>query len=197
MDNLLNPQVSKQVIIGTKSKSRRDLFRKLNLKFNYRSANIDERNVLKLKNNKFDALKIATAKAIHLSSKYKNKIIVTFDTTILFKKKTVYKCGSEKACKKLLRSFGGRKHYLYTGMVFMINNKIIQKKLTETKIVFKNNDRLIINNYVNKNFRIIKSAVGCYNIEGKGKVFFENIYSSYYNVLGLDIINFLKMVRKI
>ena len=87
MNNFLNPQVSKRLIIGTNSQSRKNLFKGLNLKLKYRSANIDEKNVFNLKNNKFDALKIATAKAKHLSSKYKNKIIITFDTTILFKKK--------------------------------------------------------------------------------------------------------------
>ena len=76
MNNLFNPQLSKFLIIGTKSKSRKKLFKALNLNFNYKSANINEKNVPNLKNNKFDALKIATAKAMHLSSKYKNKVII-------------------------------------------------------------------------------------------------------------------------
>ena len=59
----------------------------LNLSFKFRSANIDERKVKNINNNKYDALKIAEAKASHLSKKYKNKIIVAFDTTILFRKK--------------------------------------------------------------------------------------------------------------
>ena len=83
MNNFINPQITKQIIIGTKSQSRRKLFHSLNLPFKFRSANIDERKVKNINNNKYDALKIAEAKANHLSSKYKNKIIVAFDTIIL------------------------------------------------------------------------------------------------------------------
>ena len=82
-------------------------------------------------------------------------------------------------------------------MVFMINNKIVQKKLTNTNIYFRKNDKKKITNYVIKNFDQIKSAVGCYNLEGVGIDLFDKISLSYFNVLGLDIINFLKIMRKI
>jgi len=197
MNNLFNPQLTKQVIIGTKSKSRRKLFKMMNLKFHYRSANINEKAVKNLKNNKYDALKIAIAKGTHLSIKNKNKIIITFDTTILHMKKTIYKCHTKKCCKDTLKSFNDTSHNLYTGMVFMINNTLIKSTLTKTKIVFKKNKIVDINDYVEKNFKQISSAVGCYNIEGKGKLFFKNIEKSYFNVIGMDIINFLKILKSI
>jgi predicted house-cleaning NTP pyrophosphatase (Maf/HAM1 superfamily) len=50
---------------------------------------------------------------------------------------------------------------------------------------------------VNKNFSRVKSAVGCYNIEGPAKKFFENIEGSFYNIIGLDIIKFLRSLKTI
>ncbi len=197
MNNFINPQLTKQVIIGTKSQSRKKLFKMMNLKFNYRTANINEKAVKNLKNDKYDALKIAKAKATHLSKKNKNKIIITFDTTILHMRKTIYKCKTKKCCKNTLKSFNNTSHSLYTGMVFMINNSLIRSTLTKTKIVFKKNKNIDINDYVEKNFKQISSAVGCYNLEGKGNTFFKNIEKSYFNVIGIDIINFLKILRRI
>ena len=197
MNNFINPQIAKQVIIGTKSQSRRKLFHNLNLSFKFRSANINERKVKNTNNSKYDALKIAEAKANNLSSKYKNKIIVTFDTTILFRNKTVYKCDTEKCCTQLLKDFNDKTHFLYTGMVFMINNKIIKKNLSQTRINFNRNSHKAIQSYVNKNFSKIKSAVGCYNIEGPAQKFFENIEGSFYNIIGLDIIKFLRSLKSI
>ena len=197
MNNFINPQITKQIIIGTKSQSRRKLFHSLSLPFKFRSANINERKVKNIKNNKYDALKIAEAKANYLSSKYKNKIIVAFDTTILFRNKTVYKCDTENCCIKLLKDFNNKSHVLYTGMVFMINNKVIKKSLSETKINFSTNSHQSIQSYVNKNFSKIKTAVGCYNIEGPAKKFFENIEGSFYNIIGLDIIKFLRNLKSI
>ena len=197
MNNFINPHITKQIIIGTKSQSRRKLFHNLNLSLKFRSANIDERKVKNINNNKYDALKIAEAKASHLSKKYKNKIIVAFDTTILFQKKTIYKCNSEECCIQLLKDFSNKSHFLYTGMIFMVNNKIIKKNLSETKISFNKNSHQLIKAYVNKNFSKIESAVGCYNIEGPAKIFFENINSSFYNIIGLDIIKFLRGLKSI
>ena len=197
MNNYINPHIAKRIIIGTKSASRRKLFHSLNLSFKFRSANIDERKVRNINNNKYDALKIAEAKARHLSKKYKNKIIVSFDTTILFRKRTIYKCDSEKCCVQLLKDFSNKSLFLYIGMVFMINNKIIKKDLSETKINFNKNSHQLIQSYVNKNFSNIKSAVGCYNIEGPAKEFFENVEGSFYNIIGLDIIKFLRSLKSI
>ena len=79
----------------------------------------------------------------------------------------------------------------------MINNSLIRSSLTKTKIVFKKNKLIDINKYVERNFNQISSAVGCYNVEGKGKTFFKNIEKSYFNVIGIDIVNFLKILRSI
>ena len=197
MNNFINPHITKQVIIGTKSQSRRKLFHDLGLSLKFRSANIDEKKVKNINNNKYDALKIAEAKANHLSTKHKNKIIITFDTTILFRNKTIYKCDCEECCLQLLKSFGNKSHHLYTGMVFMINNKIIKKTLSHTKINFNQNSQELIKSYVHKNFSKIKAAVGCYNIEGPAKIFFHNIEGSFYNVKGLDILKFLRNLRSL
>ena len=169
----------------------------MNFGFQYRSPDINEKKVKNLNNDKFDALKIAKAKAEYLSKKYNNKIIVTFDTTILFKKKTFYKCGNHECCRNTLKAFNGKSHDLYTAMIFMINNNLIKSTLTKTKITFKNIKVRDINNYVVKNFKEVSKAVGCYNIEGSGKIFFKNIYGSYFNVIGIDVINFLKTLKNI
>ena len=197
MNNFISPQLNKQVIIGTKSKSRRKVFKMINMKFEYRSPNINEKAVKNLKNDRYDALKIAKAKASYLSKKYKNKIVVTFDTTILYKGKTIYKCDTKNCCKKTLNSFNNSSHNLYTGMVFMINNNLIRSSLTKTKIIFQKNRVKDINYYVEKNFKQISSAVGCYNIESKGNIFFKNIDISYFNVIGINIISFLRILRSI
>ena len=197
MRELINPQLTKQVIIGTKSKSRRKIFKMMNLKFQYRSPNINEKKVKNLNNDKYDALKIARTKAEHLSKKYRNRVIVTFDTTILYKKRTIFKCDTEDCCKKTLKLFNNSNHMLYTGMIFMINSNLIKSKLTETKVIFKSIRHSDINKYVKKNIQQVSSSVGCYNIEGNGKKFFKNIESSYYNVIGVNIISFLRTLGNI
>ena len=197
MNYHINPQVISRTIIGTKSISRKKIFKDLNLNFKYKSANIDEKKVDGLNNNKSDALKIAKAKASYLSSKYKNKLIVTFDTAINFKKRTIYKCDNINSCLHLLNQFSGDIHHIYTGMVFMINNKIISSQLKETKIIFNKINKTSLKNYLKKNYKTVSKAVGCYNIEGEGKFLFNEIYDSYFNIIGVDIIKFLTTIKNL
>ena len=68
MHKLFHPQLSKQVIIGTESKSRRSLFESINLNFQYQTANIDEKNIPNLKNDKYDALKIAIKSSLFIKT---------------------------------------------------------------------------------------------------------------------------------
>ena len=79
----------------------------------------------------------------------------------------------------------------------MINNNLIKSTLTKTKIYFLNNKVADINKYVGSHFKQITSAVGCYNIEGRGKYLFRNVDGSYFNVIGIDIIKFLKILKSI
>ena len=140
---------------------------------------------------------VLMAKGGYINKKYSNKIIVTFDTTILFKKKTIYKCASPECCKRTLKAFNDKSHDLYTAMIFMVNNNLIKSTLTKTKITFKNTRVKDINKYVDKNFKQISKAVGCYNIEGPAKKLFKNIEGSFYNIIGLDIIKFLRSLKSI
>ena len=197
MKNHINPQVISQTIIGTKSTSRKKIFKDLNLNFKYRSANIDEKKVDDLNNKKTDALKIAKAKASYLSSKYKNKLIVTFDTAINFKQRTIFKCDNSNSCLRLLNQFSNDIHYIYTGMVFMMNHRIISSQLKETKIMFNKIDKTDLKNYLKKNYTTVSKAVGCYNIEGEGKFLFNEIYDSYFNIIGVDIIKFLTTIKSL
>ena len=127
----------------------------------------------------------------------KDSDVINHAYNFFFKKKIIYKYKKPECCSELLYSLNNKNHFLYTGMIFMVNNKIIKKKLTKTKVNFGNNDKKNIKRYVEKNFSSIKNAVGCYNIEGSGINLFKNISKSYFNVLGLDIISFLKFMRKI
>ena len=116
---------------------------------------------------------------------------------LTLKKKTIYKCNNIDCCLKLLDQLSNDIHYIYTGMVFMMNEKIISSQLQETKIVFNKIDKKNLKIYLKKNFKTVSKAVGCYNIEGEGKFLFNNIYDSYYNIIGVDIIRFLTTLRKL
>ena len=96
--------------------------------------------------------------------------------------------------QRLLHSRGEQKT-IFLGSLTM--EEIIRELIPDAKITFKNTRVKDINNYVNKNFKQVSKAVGCYNIEGKGNFFFKDIYGSYFNIIGMDVINFLKTLRSI
>lgn len=196
----LNKQVRRNLLIGTKSKSRKSLFSGLGLNFRYISANIDEEKILSDHKSlalEEQALFLAKAKACFLTSKYRNKYIICFDTTINLGKKTIFKSSSKKECLNILRLLNNRKHSLYSACVIMKDNKIITSNVDQAIITFKNNSEKKMKNYVNKYFNKIVHSVGCYNIESEGMDIIEKMEGSYFTVLGVPLFFLIEELSKL
>lgn len=62
---------------------------------------------------------LALGKALAASKKYPNAIIIAADTMVSFKGKVIGKPKDKTDAIKMLKSFSGRKHFVYSGVVVM------------------------------------------------------------------------------
>ena len=182
-----NKQLISSLIVGTKSRTRRKVLEKNNIHLKYRTANIDEKKIIKGESVSLNqqSLYIATAKAKYLSMVYPNNNILCFDTTIHFGNKTIFKCTSEKECLSLLKRLNNKTHILNTSGVIMKKGKLMWKDTEKCKITLKNNSDYDLKKYINVNFKEIVNSVGCYNIESTGMEIIDKMEGSFYGVLGI------------
>ena len=194
-----NQQFTNSLIIGTKSSTRRKLFKDAGLIFQYQSPNINEEKILQ--GNKIvqpqQALRLAREKALHLSRINKNSLIVCFDTTVHINKKTIFKSNTKKECFNILNLLNGKTHTLYTACVIIKNKKTLWSTVEKANITFKNNSKKKLKDYVNLHFNKIVNSVGCYNIESHGRQIIEKIDGSYYAILGVPLVSLYRVLRSI
>ena len=194
-----NQQFTNSLIIGTQSRTRRELFKDAGLIFQYRSPNINEEEILLGKKivQSQQALRLAKEKALHLSQINKNSVVVCFDTTVHINNKTIFKSNTKKECLSVLNLLNGKKHTLYTACIIIKNKKTLWSTVEKANITFKNNSKKKLKDYVNSHFNKIVNSVGCYNIESHGRQIIEKIDGSYYAILGVPLVPLYRVLRPI
>ena len=195
----INKQFKNNLLIGTKSTTRRKLFKGAGLRFKYRSPEVEEEKALQGKNIPVEkqSLFIAKAKAKFLCKRHPGFYVVCFDTTIHVGRKTIFKSKNKKECLWVLNYLNNKKHYLYTSCVIMKDNKLILSNVDMAIIEFKNNSQSELKNYVKKHYNKIVNSVGCYNIEAEGMEVIKRMHGSYYSVLGAPLILMIDKLTKL
>lgn len=183
-----------KIILATTSPRRHFLAEMMGLDFKIISSNYEEDMTLKLKPKDL-VLKFSYGKALDVSKRYTDGIVIGVDTIVVFNNKNIGKPKSHQEAFKMLKSFSGKKQKVYSG-VAIINcktKKIIQdyeitdvyfKKLTDTEI----KKYLATEEY--------KDKAGAYGIQGLASNFIARINGCYFNVVGFPINNIYKNLDK-
>ena len=194
--------LNKQFILASNSNSRYKLLKNAGLRFIKNNPLCNEEEIKKklIQNNtKYTNIPIllAKAKALSISDKKRNKIIVGSDTIILFENKIVNKATNIEEAKKKLRKLSGKKHQIISGVSICYNSRQIWSKKQTSTIFLKNLSNKEINNYLKHTGDDVLSSVGCYQAEKLGPQIIKSIKGDFFNVLGFPLFPFLSFYQKI
>ena len=182
-----------EIILASKSPRRKELLKKLGIKFKIDPSEYKEDMNLKLKPQGL-AKRLSCEKAKAVAKKYKNAIIIAADTFIVFKGKLLGKPHTETEAKKMLKKLSGKSHSVITGFTIIdTRKKKIISKSVETKVYFKKLTQSEIDNYVKSKEPLDKA--GAYAIQGLGAFLVEKIEGDYFNVIGLPLKTLAESLR--
>ena len=175
---------NKKLVLATSSKPRAELIKKLNVNFLVFEPNINEGA---LNCDKPDILvrRLSFKKAIEAKKKYKNSLVLAFDTIVYARKSFFFKTIDHQVAYNNLKKLSGRRHTVYTGITSINNKNETHFYLTKTKVKFKLLDEFDINIYLKTNEW--KNKAGSYAIQGYASSFVSYISGSYTNVVGLPM----------
>ena len=178
------------IILASKSPRRRNILKKIGLKFEIIPSNISE-IIDHSQNPIYLAEYLSKKKAKKVSEKYKNKIIIGADT-IVYLDKTIYgKPRDKDENYKMLKSLSGKTHNVVTGVSIFNKNRGIQKTFSQiTKVTVReipSNELL----YYIDNYSTLDKAGG-YGIQDWFSVWIKKIDGCFYNVMGIPLSQFYK-----
>ena len=194
--------LKKPFILASNSSSRYMLLKNAGLNFTKTKPLCDENYIKKqllnkITNKKNLAKLLAKEKALSVSKRKPNELVVGSDTIIIFKNKIINKANSIEEAKKKLKKLSGNKHQIISGVsVCYKSNQIWSSQQTST-IEIKKITESQIDLYLKKTGKEILTSVGCYQAEKLGPYIIKSIKGDLFNVMGFPLFPFLSFLSKV
>ena len=180
------------LILASKSKVRKEILDKNNIKSEVQHSNVDE-DLIKHSLLKEKALpeiiskNLAELKANKISQKNFNTLVLGADSVIDLNGELISKPNDRKEALNILKKLNGKRHSLISSVCISKNGSMIWNYTDKASLVMKNLNENELRDYLSKISDEDLYAYNVYQIEGEGRKLFSNISGDEDTIMGLPI----------
>jgi septum formation protein len=181
-----------QIILASKSKVRKEILEKNQIKCFVEPSNVDEDSVKDslLKENATPEViskNLAELKANKISQKKTGELVLGADSVIDLNGKIISKPTDRREALEILQSLNGQTHDLISSVCISLNGSMIWNYTDKASLTMKQMSEEGLKNYLNKINDEALYAYNVYQIEGEGKLLFTKIDGDKDTIMGLPI----------
>jgi septum formation protein len=188
------------IILASQSQIRSQLLKATGIDFSAMPSPINEQHKhreLSALTAKPLAIALAKAKAQPLATKYPKALVIGVDQCLECQGEIFHKVTTTAAARSQLQSLRGKPHALHTAYSIM-SDQIEQTAYCDTAVLtMRHFSDDFLDSYLATNAEILKSSVGCYQLEASGIQLMETIAGDYFTILGLPLLPLLSDLRKL
>jgi septum formation protein len=187
--------MKRKIILATTSPRRHGLAQTMGLDFEIAPSNYAEDMSRKMK-PKAMVMEFSHQKALDVSKRFRDGIVIGVDTIVVFRGKNIGKPKSDEDAFRLLKSFSGKKQFVYSGVCLIDckSGKTI-RDCEITEVYFKKLDDHEIRSYIRTGEH--RDKAGAYGIQNLSSIFIRKVNGCYSNVMGFPVHNIYKNLRKL
>ena len=181
-----------KIILASKSKVRKEILDKNNIKSVVEPSNVDE-DVIKtslLKDKASPEIiskNLAELKANKISMKKIDEIVLGADSVIDLDGELISKPENRQEALSILRKLNGKSHFLISSVCISKNGTMIWNYTDKAILTMKNFTEKQLTDYLSKIPDEILYAYNVYQIEGEGRNLFDSIKGDENTIMGLPI----------
>jgi septum formation protein len=186
------------LILASQSRARQALLANAGFAFEAIPAEIDEREIQRTSGLSAPgdiASLLARQKAIWVSSRQGDKIVVGADQTLALGKRLFSKPADRAQAADQLRTLAGNSHQLHSAVAVARDGKILFETVAIARMSMRPLGDAEIEAYLNEAGDAVTTSVGAYQLEGLGIHLFERIEGDHFTILGLPLLPLLAFLR--
>ncbi|WP_022818786.1 Maf family protein [Fusobacterium russii] len=182
------------MILASKSIRRQEILRDSGFHLRILPADIEEKSS---KDNIVDKIKdIAYKKAYYVAKSNLNDYVLAADTIVEINGEVLGKPKDREEAKRYLKLLSGNIHRVITAYSFInIEKNIYIQNADISEVKFYNLDNEEIEWYIESGEPFDKA--GAYGIQGKGRLFVEQIKGDFFSIMGFPIAKFIRELKKL
>ena len=180
------------LILASKSKVRKEILEKNNIKCLVEYSNVDEDPVKEslLKEGATPEIiskNLAELKANKISQKKNEDMVIGADSVIDLEGELISKPLSRDNAMLILKKLNGKKHYLISSVCISKNGRMVWNYTDKAALTMKKMSDEELNEYLSKISDEDLYAYNVYQIEGEGRRLFSNIEGDEDTIMGLPV----------
>jgi len=181
-----------KIILASKSKIRKEILDKNNIKNEVEPSYVDEYSVkLSLLQQRASpeiiSKNLAELKANKVSMKKTDEIVLGADSVIDLDGELISKPESREEALKILKKLNGKPHFLISSVCISKNGSMIWNYTDKAKLIMKNFSEDELKDYLSKISDENLYAYNVYQIEKEGRNLFSSINGDEDTIMGLPI----------
>ena len=185
-------QVKNEIILASKSKVRKEILEKNNIKCKVISPNLDEEpiKVSLIKEGASPELiskNLAEIKATKVSCLNENSIVIGADSVIDLENNIISKPKNREEALDILKKLNGKEHHLISSVTIAKNGTMIWNYTDKAKLTMKKFSLEELKAYLLKITDKSLYSYNVYQIEGEGRSLFSNIEGDENTIMGLPV----------
>jgi septum formation protein len=190
-----------ELILASKSPFRAMLMRNAGLAFAQHAADVDERAIETAMDTdgvspEDLALVLAEVKALDVSVKYPDALVIGSDQTLSLGDEVLHKAKTMEDARRRLLQLQGRTHQLNSGVVLAKNGIVVWRHVSVARLTMRDLTPEFVGRHLASTGNTVLGSVGCYQLEGEGLQLFETIDGDYFTIVGLPMLPLLAELRQ-
>jgi septum formation protein len=186
------------LILASQSPARQALLANAGIAFEAIPAEIDEREIQRasgLAAPSEIASLLARQKALWISSRQPDRIVIGADQTLALEKQLFSKPAGRAQAADQLRTLAGNRHELHSAVAVARDGKILFETVSVARMTMRQLNKAEIDAYLDEAGVAVTTSVGAYQLEGLGIHLFERIEGDHFTILGLPLLPLLAFLR--